>query len=252
MQSLGGLVSVHPVSNGRRWAIAIGALLIAGVPTGVMATVIATSWIPSRFGRLIGYSLVIVAVALPVAITQLTKAIRGGLAESYEIHEHGLAHVRRGGRRTWTWEQVYGLVVIEKGNIARFGWDFGCLVSLDDGARLQFNGLTRDARAMAETLKSRCPQAVGKQHDPLWKGIFLWLAPVLAVAFGWTTWWAVDFIKTNDAQSDSISPDYVEGVDPLSDGALGGLSLLIVACVMGFLTATFASIGLITERIRSR
>ncbi|MBM0231090.1 hypothetical protein JNW91_03885 [Micromonospora sp. STR1_7] len=217
-----------------------------------MTTVIATSWIPTRFGRLIGYSLVIVAVAVPLAITQLTKAMRGGSAESYEIHEHGLAHVRRGDRRAWTWEQVYGVVVIEKGGIAWFGWDFGCLVSLNDGVRLQFNGLTRDARAMAGTLKSRCPQAVGKRHDPRWQAIFLWLAPVLAVAFGWTIWWAVDLIRTNDAQSDSLSPGYVKGVDPLSDGAIGGLSLLIVACALGGIAATFASIGLIAARIRSR
>ncbi|MEV1321549.1 hypothetical protein AB0J14_36355 [Micromonospora arborensis] len=220
-------------------------MLIASVPTGVLATLIATNWIPTSFGRVMGYSLVVVAVALPLAITQLTKALRGGFAESYEIHEYGLAQVRWGTRRTWTWEQVYGVVVTEKGGSPRFGWDFGCLVSLRDGSRLQFNGLTRDARVLAETLKSRCPQAVGLQHDSRWQVIFLWLAPVLAVAFGWTAWWAVNLIRTNDAQEPL-------GVEPLSDGALGGLSLLILACGLGCIAATTVTIALIVDRIRYR
>jgi hypothetical protein len=217
-----------------------------------MALLLANNWIPDSFGRLMGYSLVIVVAALPLALTQLTKATRGGFAESYEIHERGFAHVSWGSRRTWTWEQVYGVVATEKAGSPRFGWDFGCLVSFHGGGRLQFNGLTRDARAMAETLKSRCPQAVGRQHESRWEAILLWLAPVLAVAFGWTTWWAVSFIRTNDEQSDQFSPGYVEGVEQLSDGALGGLSILILACGLGCITATITAIWLIVDRIRFR
>lgn len=243
-------MSVHPVANGRRWVLGIGTLLIAGAPVGVLTILIANSWIAPGFGRVMGYSFVIVVAALPLAVTQLAKATSGGFAESYEIYERGLVHVRWGTRRSWTWDQVYGVVAAEKDLSPRFGWDFGCVVSFHGGARLQFNGLTRNARAIAETLKSRCPQAVGKQHDSRWEDILPWLTPVVAIALGLTTWWAVDYILTNEEQSDVLSPGYVAGVERLSDSALGGLTVLIFVCGLGFLASAVTAIWVIVDRIR--
>ncbi|MFC8076715.1 hypothetical protein ACFUN8_14415 [Streptomyces sp. NPDC057307] len=254
MLSLGELVSVHPVNNARRWGLGIGALFVAGVPAGLLAFAIINAWFVD-FGPLLGYGFVITVPALVVAVTQLSKAIRGGFGERYQIHQRGLVHVRWGIRRSWTWEQVYGVVTTESEWGHRFGRDFGCVVSSHGGARVRFNGLTHNARAIADRLKKHCPEAVGREHGSrvgeIFEDILPWLAAILAVALVSVTWWAVDYILTNEEQTSQSSPDDWEA-EPLSDSALGGLTALIFFCGMGSLFSTVTAIVLLRSWFRDR
>ncbi|MFI6080323.1 hypothetical protein ACIBBB_04960 [Streptomyces sp. NPDC051217] len=254
MQPLGELVSVHPVNNARRWGLGIGALLVAGVPAGLLNLAIFNAWFVG-FGQLMGYGLIVAVPALSIAVTQLAKAIRGGFGESYEIHQRGLVHVSWGVRRSWTWDQVYGVVTTGSEWGHRFGRDFGCVVSFHGGARVRFNGLTHNARTIAETLKNHCPEAVGREHGPrageIFEDILPWLTAVLAIALGWVTWWAVDHILTNEEQTAHLSPDDREA-EALSDSALGGLTVLIFVSGLGALLSTVAAIFLLKSWFEDR
>ncbi|RSM81303.1 hypothetical protein DMH04_28345 [Kibdelosporangium aridum] len=251
MQPLGGLVSVHPVANGRRWLAALIYLLAAAVPAGVFAVLIVFSIVGPGFGRVGAFLLIPVIVVLPVALFQLAKALYGGFAESYEVYERGFAHVRWGRRRSWAWDVVYGLDPREKGGNRRYGWDFSCAVSFHGGSRLIFTGLTRDARQLAETLNSRCPEARRVDFGVGWvDDVLPWATPVAAVGLGWLTWWAIDTMITNDEQTDSLSPHYVEGVQQLSEGAIGGLSMVVLFCGLGAIAAAVAFIWVMVDRLR--
>ncbi|WP_146159537.1 hypothetical protein [Allonocardiopsis opalescens] len=246
MQPLGALVSVHPVANGRRWSAGLAVLLVVGTAVGLLALLIFNPGPGRGYGGLLAVMMIVLAVAVPAAWTQFAKAVRGGAAESFELYEGGVAHVARGVRRSWTWDQVFGVRAAEKGAGAVFGWDFGCAVSFRDGARVQFNGLTRGARTLAEAVVRHCPEAVGRTTEPEWlDDVLVWLlrlTPLFAIGFGAGLWWIASVFIADDARTDALSPGYAEGVQPLSDAAAGGLAALAIVCVVGCVLSVVAAV----------
>ena len=97
---------------------------------------------------------------------QLTKALRAGRQERFDVHELGIAHLTDAGRRKWTWDQRGGPTQGARNRLRRFGWDHTCRADFTDGASIQFNGLTTDAESIIATVYTRYPNATALTSGP--------------------------------------------------------------------------------------
>ncbi|MDW5326645.1 hypothetical protein [Plantactinospora sp. KLBMP9567] len=133
MDDLGAFTSRHPVRNRRRWVIATQGAMVGLVSTALLVVLVLHPVWSNAGGRLAGLLLVGVTVGFLVAAVQAAAAVRGGTSESFEIHEHGIAHATKSGRRAWTWQQITRIHRLSHpGRFPRNGWDFRCTVRFDD------------------------------------------------------------------------------------------------------------------------
>lgn len=180
---LGRLVSAHPVAVSRRWRT--GGLALAIGLAGALFLAYLISVAPAGgSGRPLLLGLIPMACGLPIAVVHLTRAVRGGRHETFELYENGLGRRASGGHRSWTWEQVAEIrVKSNDGTLwVRLGWDLKCSVRFTDGTRVRIDGQTKDSRLIARTLLARRPDVVPPPTDPLgtWR-VMRWVLPMVIV-----------------------------------------------------------------------
>ncbi|WP_086820433.1 hypothetical protein [Allokutzneria sp. NRRL B-24872] len=139
---LGELLSTHPVDN--RYHLATG----TAIAFGAVLTV--------------ELGITVVALGFVLAFVPLARVLRGGVRERFDVHENGLVHHRRSGRRSWTWGEVAAL---------RVRWDprrrtlSRCVVRFSGGGRLVIHSGAVDGPLLAGTLLARCPEAVAVRRS---------------------------------------------------------------------------------------
>ncbi|GAA4533984.1 hypothetical protein [Amycolatopsis samaneae] len=161
---LGRLVARHRVNNGKRWANAAWALVIAAASGWLGLWSLLGSGTGSGGGRrVIGVLLGLTLVAAIIAVTQTARAVRGGRDEFVEVREHGLVHAGRRRLAGWSWDRVTAITV--KGGEARhalerhLGTGYTCVLRFADGERVRVDGLAADHTAVGRVALAKCPDA---------------------------------------------------------------------------------------------
>lgn len=240
MEALGPLVSSHGVDNRQRW-VAGGAAAVIGAAAAALMMVLVLHPVFSRgAGKFAALLLIGIVVGFGVAATQLSKALRGGSAERFDVHERGIAHVSRRGHRSWRWDQVRWLRATPGpaafGWMRRFGWDFTCCADLTDGASIQFNGLTADARSIAEVLRAHCPRAIASDDEIHRWHVWRWVLPFLALFFG--TWVVVGYLWLNEDHTVTVDHGgWSEEFDPFDDSTYLLAATGMICCIVGFVVS---------------
>ncbi|WP_406691977.1 hypothetical protein REH65_08265 [Saccharopolyspora sp. ID03-671] len=240
MEALGPLVSSHGVDNRQRWVVGGAAAVIGAVAAALMLVLVLHPVFSRAAGKFAAMMLIGIVVGFGVAAAQLTKALRGGPAERYDVHERGIAHVSRRGHRSWRWDQVRWLRV-KPGPAAfewmrRFGWDFTCCADLTDGASIQFNGLTADAPSIAEVLRAHCPRAIAWDGEIHRWHVWRWVLPFLALFFG--SWVVVGYLWLNEDHSVTVDHGgWSEEFDPFDDSTYLLAATGVGCCFIGFVAS---------------
>ncbi|MEO3922299.1 hypothetical protein ABGB07_00230 [Micromonosporaceae bacterium B7E4] len=244
MDDLGALASRHPVRNQRRWVIATQGAMLGLVSTALLVVLILHPVWSNAGGRLAGLLLVGVTVGFLVVAVQATEAVRGGPSESFEIHEHGIAHTTKSGRRAWTWQQITRIHRLSHpGRFPRNGWDFRCTVRFDDGSTIQFNGLTVDAHVVAAALLDHRPDALDTREVlPGWQ-FWRWVLPFVAAGCAWIV--VTIFRMFDDYAMVEVSPGYYREVPRFDDSELALFAITALVCVVGLaLSLSYLAVGL--------
>ncbi|WP_168200607.1 hypothetical protein [Allokutzneria sp. NRRL B-24872] len=235
MSELGALLGMHRVAN-RRILVVGGIALAIGIGAAVFTANLVLGG-PSRWAgnsssidRTIGIGMGVVVVGVLGGTWLLVKALRGGLNEVFEVHEHGLVH----NGRSWRWEQVVsidsGHPPQQNGATRLLGTGHRCVVRFDDGQRIRFDGLTLESDRLESLVRHHCPTA-GPQphHEQRWRRFGAGWLVVGLLLLG-----SVVAMFVNLAVND---PDY-------GDGALALISVgAIVVITAGFACiATFFTV----------
>ena len=240
VEALGPVVSSHGVDNRQRWIAGGAAAVIGAVSAALMVVLVLHPSFSRGAGKFAAVVLIGIVVGLGVAAAQLTKALRGGPAERFDVHEGGIAHVSRRGRRSWRWDQVRWLRA-KPGPagfewMRRFGWDFTCRAELTDGASVQFNGLTADAPRIAEVLRAHCPRAIARDDEIHRWHVWRWVLPFLALFFG--SWVVVGYLWLNEDHSVTVDHGgWSERFDPFDDSTYLLAATGLGFCFIGFVAS---------------
>jgi hypothetical protein len=241
MDELGTLASSHPVDDRRRRVIVTKGAVV-GLVSAVLMGVLVLQPFTIGGGRLAGLLLLGSAGGFLVAAIHATAAVRGGPSESYQVHERGLAHTTKRGRRAWTWQEIARIRRVSvPGRFPRYGWDLHCTVSFDDGTTIRFNGLTVDASGLASALLDHRPDALDTGDElPGWRYL-RWVLPFVVVGCAWSLV-AIMLFLNDDRMMVEVRPGYREEVAKYSDRVGNLLGLAAIVCVLGFVGA-FSYLG---------
>ena len=205
-----------------------------------MAAFILHPALSTAAGKIAGLLLTGIAAGYGVAAVQLTKALRAGRQERFDVHELGIAHLTEAGHRKWRWDQVCwvrgGPTQGAMNRLRRFGWDHTCRADFTDGASIQFNGLTTDAESITDTLYARCPNAIALDDEIHRWHIWRWMLPFLAVGFGWAL--VSGFLWLNEDHTTIVDHGgWSEEVDTLDDSTLMFVATGVLCSFIGFITS---------------
>ncbi|MEO3780154.1 hypothetical protein ABGB16_25700 [Micromonospora sp. B11E3] len=187
--------------------------------------------------RLLAYALIPTLAGLPVAVVQLTRAVRAGRDARFELYENGIAHRTAAGRRSWTWGDVVQFQADPEaaelapspapidGLAQRLGWAFRCKVQFRDGARIRFDEYTTDGPLLVRALLDRRPDAVRVPDGHVHLRIGAAVLPILIVGC------AVAVV---------VMYRYLNGDQEIGDSTLVALSLAMIACIVGVVVGTTA------------
>lgn len=248
MADLGALVSRHPVRNRRRWVIAAQGTVVGLVSAALMVALILHPIWTSAGGRLAGLFLAGITAGSLVAAIQTAAAVRGGPNESFDIHEHGIAHITKAGRRAWTWQQIEHIhQAVNPGWFPRNGWDFRYAVRFADGSTIRFNNLTADAQVVAAALLDRRPDAVGTEEVFRGWRIWRWVLPFVAVGCAVAI---VTIFRTlaDDHVMVEVNPGYYEQQPRFDDSEQALFAIAALICFLGLVfSVVFLAVGLRTQ-----
>ncbi|WP_206788390.1 hypothetical protein [Amycolatopsis sp. MtRt-6] len=242
-------MSTHPVDNRRRWVIATQAAVVTVVAAvGLVALVVHPVW---SAGRLVGLLLVVLAVAFPVAAVQAFRAARGGSRERFDVHENGIAHTTKNGRRAWTWDQVTEIrVTRDPGRSPRHGRNLRCATGFADGGKVRFDGLTTNAPVLADALTTSRPDAVAADDGMRGWKVLRWVLPVVAVGCGWYLV-AAFLMLTDDEVEVEVQPGYVKMVPRFDDSTIALLAVGGLVCLVGIvMSLAYLVVGFTRSRRR--
>lgn len=209
---LGDLLSTHPVAGGRYRTTGSTALAVAVLGGLLMALLIAVPALAAV--KFLAYGLLATVAGLPIGAVQLSRAIRSGRNETFELYENGFARRTSDGRQDWSWQQVAvvhanldaadSAATTPIDRLARsLGWNFRCSIRLTDGARIRIDGYTADGPVIARTLLARCPTAVSTSNLRAW--IMLGGSPLGFLTFGALVVLLYRYLNATDAQQISSS-----------------------------------------------
>ncbi|MFE9207229.1 hypothetical protein [Micromonospora sp. NPDC007230] len=243
---LGRLVSTHPVAVSRRWrtgglapAIGLGGAFLLGYLISVSPA--------SGSGRPLLLGLVPMACGLPIAVAQLTRAVRGGRKETFELYENGLGRHTSGGHRRWAWEQVAGIrVKTNDGTLwVRLGSDLKCSVRFTDGTRVWIDGHTKDGRLIARTLVARRPDVSSPQTDELgsWR-VMRWVLPIVIVVSASALVLLSRYVNAHDGYHHVPDSEGNLQLQPELSGVEMGLLILAGAVSVIALVASLVLLGI--------
>ncbi|MCP3803041.1 hypothetical protein NLX83_27575 [Allokutzneria sp. A3M-2-11 16] len=145
MERLGELLSTHPVDN--RCHLTTGVVIIVG------------TLLTAELG------IVVAGLGVPLALVPLSRVLRGGLRERFDVHEDGIVHHARGGHRSWTWCEVATLHVRWDPRRRRLS---RCVVRFSDGTRLVIHRTAVDGPLLAGTLLAQRPDAASPGLPRKW------------------------------------------------------------------------------------
>ncbi|MGW2378667.1 hypothetical protein [Streptomyces sp. NPDC001658] len=248
-ERFGRLLSTHPVAGGRYWSTGLKALAFGLGGVLLMAVLIARP--DFVVGKLLGLAVIPTIAGLPIAALQLTRALRGGRGETYELYENGLAHRRPGRVRSWTWEQVAVVradrdaageapAEIPYVRLSRsLGRNFRCAVRFTDGSRIRIDGYTADGPVIARTLLARRPDAVPVKSAR--KGPLIWLGTLPLVGAAFAVPLVVMFRHLNST-----------GADDTGDGVIVAMALGMIVCAVGVALAFGGFVAALLSLSRTR
>jgi hypothetical protein len=190
-------------------------------------------------GKVAGLLLFGTVAGFLVAVVQATLAVRGGPGESFEVHEKGVAHTTRTGRRAWTGQQVTDVYYVYREGwkwFPRNGWQFRWIVRFDDGSRIQFNGLTADTDALRTAFLKHRNGVVDMDEEFRGFRYWGWLLPFTAAGCGWVVATAF-YLLNNDqiAVQPGPSNDYKLYVSRFDDSEAALLANAMIVCAFGFI-----------------
>jgi hypothetical protein len=168
IEDLGRRVSLHITDNRKRIAGVIGLLTMAAVTLTVAVQAIIwdsnTPWGPQpedtqrrAVQEVIGGATAIAGLCLVFGIFHLLRWLRAR-GETFEVHEHGLAHSANGSVSVIGWHDVVSVKTRGFETLGLWhaiGSDFFCKVRLADGRRLKFSSFTSSASELAAAIDSR-------------------------------------------------------------------------------------------------
>lgn len=230
-RELGPLLITHPVANRRHWSTGGTALAFGVGGALLMAILIGNPDLVS--GRGLAYALIPTLAGFPVAAVQLTRAVRSGRNETFELYENGIARHASDVRQSWTWAQVAVLRVHADtmdpnlpappyvGWFRRLGWTYRCTVRFTDGATVRVDGYTTDALVLGETLLARRPDAVPAANPNRHRWLLLGLTPLATVGFAVGVVLCFRYLNGNSATDTSGS-------------VAAALAITMIVCVVGF------------------
>ncbi|MFS8099142.1 hypothetical protein LFM09_18615 [Lentzea alba] len=145
---MGPLLSTHPVA--RRHLGGLVALTISLVCSLLVVLAFVLDLGGAELALLAAaYPLL---VSAPVAVGMLRNS---AIRETFELHEGGLARVRSGVRKSWTWDRVRAI------DLTAQGPDLVCAVRFDDGELIRFTSAeTENSLAIHHALGEHCVEAL--------------------------------------------------------------------------------------------
>ena len=168
VEDLGAVQSRYEVANRRILTVGI-VILMVGIGAGVLATLLVTDG-PTRWAgnesaidQTIGITMGLSLLGLLGGALLLVKALRGGLTEFFEVHEHGLVHGsgrRVRGRRWDLVDTINTHNASRSTSVSRFlGNDHRCVIRFSDGGRVRFDGTTDFSIGLEAAVRRHCPSA---------------------------------------------------------------------------------------------
>ncbi|MDX3659399.1 hypothetical protein PV646_19015 [Streptomyces sp. ID05-26A] len=225
---MGPLVSTHPVDLEHRRSLAqlaLGGALLFLLPLIAML-----------FVDLDGLEYAGLLFLLPFTPLALIAALglRPGarVPETYELHEGGIAQVKGGVRRSWTWERVQAVRMQTSGRPS--GEVVRCSVQFDDGVTLGLGNSAADFPALLAALGEHCQEAIRRPLRPhsLRRSV-LGLSAVTVVGAGVATWAVLRVFAVADE----------------TGGTQFGLAMLAVVSAV---PAVFGAVLLVTTVVTNR
>ena len=168
---------------------------------------------------------------------QLTRAVRGGRREVFEIHEGGLVH-RAWRTRCWTWDQVAAVRVRwdTDGTLwKRLGWNFRCWIRFADRSHVRVDGLAADGRRIAEAVVGQRPDAVVQGPARAWR----LLPPLLLLFFGGGLAGALWYVTVNGGER-LVTRGGETRFEPIINDTVSGL--LVIGMVISIIGLVFSSL----------
>ncbi|MEV6235956.1 hypothetical protein [Lentzea sp. NPDC051838] len=208
---MGPLVSTHPVGLDRRRPLGVVAAVVALVSALLLVLMFVVDFDVNGFQYVLVFAAYPLLIFTPIAVTML----RPRVPETFELYEGGLAHIRGGHRRAWTWQQVRAISVLQNGPISRSGAGIDCTIGFTDGEVVRFDGFTENAGEIAGALGDHCAEAARTPVRPQRVGRLVAVLGGITVVGAGVATWAVLTV-----------PRIPEGGDQF------GLAMLAVACVV--------------------
>lgn len=223
---MGPLLSTHPVGLHRRRPLGVAAAVVALISSLLLVLMFLVDLDGGQ------YALLFAAYPLLISVPAAVVLLRPRVPETFELHEGGLAHIRAGHRRAWTWAQVRAIDVLQSGPVSRRGAGLDCTIRFDDGEVVRFDGFTENAGEIAAALGEHCAAAARERVRPQRLGrTVAVLGGVTVVGAGVATWAMLRI------------PQVADGGDQF------GLAMLAVACVVPALISLILLISvLVTGR----
>jgi hypothetical protein len=254
VDKLGALISTHPVARRPRWRSGLLGAVIT-LP-GLLILVFSVIAPPSDelgsqkgVGSVVGLGLILVAVGFPLAAIQLTRAVRGGRREVFEIHEGGLVH-RAWRTRCWTWDQVAAVRVrwdMDGTLWKRLGWNFRCWIRFADRSRVRVDGLAADGRRIAEAVVGRRPDAVVQGPAGAWR----LLPPLLVLFFAGGLAGSLWYVTANGGER-LVTRGGETRFEPIISDTVSGLLVIGMAIsIIGLVFSSLITFVMFLRRSRS-
>ena len=207
---MGQLLSSHPVATDRRRVLGRVSLIVALVSALLLVLMFVIDLDGAQYALI--FAAFPLLIAGPAAVVLLRKA---RAPEVIELYDGGIAHVLGGTRRSWTWEQVRAIDVVERGEYSYTGSDLDCTIRFDDGQLLHFSGLTQDSRVIVGALGTHCAAAAREPVRKAYKARAVAVLGGITLAGGGVATWA-----------------FFTAADTPDGGDQFGLAILAVACVV--------------------
>ena len=241
LDDLGTVQAWHEVANRR--ILIVGLVALA---TGILATIFATLLLTdppprsaaneSSIDQTIGITMGLSLAGLLGGALLLSKALRGGLTEHFEVREHGFIHSSGHHTHSWRWDQVRTIDAYHaprSTSAARFlGNDHRCVVRFTDGSRVRFDGTTYFSQDLEATIRQHCPSARPQPHsEQRWRRFGLgWLLVGLALttlAVGTFT-----YLTTLPDERVIEQNGWRTTVPVFTDGQIALITIALLACLV--------------------
>ncbi|MPY55214.1 hypothetical protein [Streptomyces acidicola] len=248
LEELGPVVSRHVVDHRKRWVNAGWALLIA-VPSGWLGVwgVSATGDGSPGGNKAIGLLLGLALGAVAIAVTQITRAVRGEPGEYFEVRQRGLVHGSRRGVAGWSWDRVTSLRVegdAVNSLATRLGNGYRIVISLEDGRQLRADGLTGGAADLGRALLTRCTHVALVPRVPWYGrtagGLLLAGAAACAAAVAAQILYIADHPDKEHKVSTALGMAVVSSEPGISDTGYAFLAIGILVCAVAAVSFVIA------------